>query len=83
VTTAAGALERAFRDERAAVPGTLTRRLDGDLALGEDVDQDAFVAAAVEWDRRGVPDRPGAWLTTTTLSHLSSVAGSSRASRRM
>ena len=27
--------------------------------------QDAFVAAAVEWDRRGVPDRPGAWLTTT------------------
>ena len=26
--------------------------------------QDAFVAAAVEWDRRGVPDRPGAWLTT-------------------
>jgi RNA polymerase sigma-70 factor (ECF subfamily) len=23
------------------------------------------VAAAVEWDRRGVPDRPGAWLTVT------------------
>ena len=23
------------------------------------------MAAAVEWDRRGVPDRPGAWLTTT------------------
>ncbi len=59
------ALERAFRDERAAVLATLTRRLDGDLALAEDVVQDAFVAAAVEWDRRGVPDRPGAWLTTT------------------
>ena len=58
-------LERAFRDERAAVLATITRRLDGDLAFAEDVVQDAFVAAAVEWDRRGVPDRPGAWLTTT------------------
>ena len=59
------ALEQAFRDERAAVLATVTRRLDGDLALAEDAVQDAFVAAAVEWDRRGVPDRPGAWLTTT------------------
>ena len=59
------ALERVYRDERAAVLATITRRLDGNLALAEDVVQDAFVAAAVEWDRRGVPDRPGAWLTTT------------------
>ena len=59
------ALERAYRDERATVLATITRRLDGDLALAEDAVQDAFVAAAVEWDRRGVPDRPGAWLTTT------------------
>jgi RNA polymerase sigma-70 factor, ECF subfamily len=59
------ALERAYRDERAAVLATITRRLHGDLALAEDVVQDAFVAAAVEWDRRGVPERPGAWLTTT------------------
>ena len=60
-----GALERAYRDERAAVLATITRRLDGDLALAEDVVQDAFVAAAVEWNRRGTPERPGAWLTTT------------------
>jgi RNA polymerase sigma-70 factor, ECF subfamily len=59
------ALERAYRDERAAVLATITRRLDGDLALAEDAVQDAFVAAAVEWDRHGVPDKPGAWLTTT------------------
>ena len=58
-------LERAYRDERAAVLATITRRLDGNLALDEDVVQDAFVAAAVEWDHRGVPQRPGAWLTTT------------------
>ena len=65
VSAAAGALERAYRDERAAVLATITRRLDGDLALAEDVVQDAFVAAAVDWDRRGAPERPGAWLTTT------------------
>ncbi|HEX2103901.1 MAG TPA: sigma-70 family RNA polymerase sigma factor, partial [Solirubrobacteraceae bacterium] len=60
-----GALERAYRDERAAVLATITRRLGGDLALAEDAVQDAFVAAAVDWDRGGVPERPGAWLTTT------------------
>ncbi len=65
MSAAAGALERAYRDERAAVLATITRRLGGDLALAEDVVQDAFVAAAVDWDRRGAPERPGAWLTTT------------------
>jgi len=65
VSAAAGALERAYRDERAAVLATITRRLGGDLALAEDVVQDAFVVAAVDWDRRGAPERPGAWLTTT------------------
>jgi RNA polymerase sigma-70 factor (ECF subfamily) len=65
VTAAAGAHERAYRDERAALLATLTRRLDGDHALAEDAVQDAFVAAAVDWERRGAPERPGAWLTTT------------------
>jgi RNA polymerase sigma-70 factor, ECF subfamily len=65
VSAGAGALERAYRDERPAVLATITRRLDGDLALAEDVVQDAFVAAAVDWERRGAPERPGAWLTTT------------------
>jgi RNA polymerase sigma-70 factor, ECF subfamily len=63
VNAATDALERAYRDERAQVLAVVTRRLDGDLALAEDAVQDAFVAAAVEWDRRGLPDRPGAWLT--------------------
>ena len=57
------ALERAYRDERAAVLATLARHLGGDIARAEDAVQDAFVAAAAEWPRRGVPDRPGAWLT--------------------
>jgi RNA polymerase sigma-70 factor (ECF subfamily) len=45
------------------VLATLTRQVGGDLALAEDAVQDAFVAAATDWPRRGVPRRPGAWLT--------------------
>ena len=60
MTDAARVLEEAFRTERATVLATITHRLGGDLALAEDVVQDAFVAAAVDWDRRGVPERPGA-----------------------
>ena len=59
------ALERAYRNERAAVLATLARHVSGDLELAEDAVQDAFAAAASDWPRRGVPDRPGAWLTVT------------------
>ena len=57
-------LERAFREERAQVVATLARRL-GDLQLAEDAVSEAFAAAAATWPSAGVPDRPGAWLTTT------------------
>lgn len=57
-------LERAFREERAQVVATLARRL-GDLQLVEDAVSEAFAAAAATWPSAGVPDRPGAWLTTT------------------
>ncbi len=61
----AAELDRAYRDEWATVLATLARQVGGDLALAEDAVQDAFVAAAAEWPRTGVPRRPGAWLTTT------------------
>ena len=43
---------------------TLIRQL-GDFQLAEDALQDAFAAAIVAWERDGVPQRPGAWITTT------------------
>jgi RNA polymerase sigma-70 factor (ECF subfamily) len=58
------AVERAFRDERAAVLATLIRHV-GDFQLAEDSVQDAFASAVATWPRDGVPDNPGAWLTTT------------------
>ncbi|MDX6691402.1 MAG: polymerase sigma-70 factor, subfamily [Solirubrobacteraceae bacterium] len=62
--TSAAAAEAAFREERAAVLATLIRQL-GDFQLAEDALQDAFAAAIVAWERDGVPERPGAWITVT------------------
>lgn len=40
-------------------------RLTGDVALAEDAVQEALEIALVRWPREGLPERPGAWLTTT------------------
>jgi RNA polymerase sigma-70 factor (ECF subfamily) len=39
-------------------------RLTGDIDRAEDALHDAVVVAADSWRRDGVPDKPGAWLTT-------------------
>ncbi|MFD7515035.1 RNA polymerase sigma factor [Streptomyces niveus] len=57
------AVEDAHRREWAAVLAA-TVRVTRDLDLAEECVQDAYTAALVEWARGGVPDRPGAWLTT-------------------
>ncbi|MTH80100.1 RNA polymerase sigma factor [Paracoccus aestuariivivens] len=53
-----------FRIERARLIASLARHLRGDLALAEDLAQDALVAALEVWPRQGVPDNPGGWLRT-------------------
>jgi RNA polymerase sigma-70 factor (ECF subfamily) len=58
------AAEAAFRAEAPRALATLTRVL-GDLDRAEDAVQDAFVVALERWPREGIPDRPGAWITTT------------------
>lgn len=58
------ALGDAWKEERARVLATVARRT-GDLQLAEDAVQEAFAQAVVSWPRDGVPQRPGAWLTTT------------------
>jgi RNA polymerase sigma-70 factor (ECF subfamily) len=59
---AAVTVERAWRQERAAVLASLIRHV-GDFQLAEDAVQDAFAAAVATWPRDGVPVNPGAWLT--------------------
>jgi RNA polymerase sigma-70 factor (ECF subfamily) len=41
-----------------------TVRITRDLDTAEDAAQDAYVQALRAWERDGLPDRPGAWLTT-------------------
>ena len=41
-----------------------TVRVTRDLDVAEESVQEAYVAALTAWARDGVPDRPGAWLTT-------------------
>ncbi|MGH8232375.1 MAG: RNA polymerase sigma factor [Steroidobacteraceae bacterium] len=68
-----GTIGAVWRIESARVIGSLTRMLR-DVGLAEEFAQDALVAALEQWPRRGVPDNPGAWLTTAAhnraLDHL-------------
>jgi RNA polymerase sigma-70 factor (ECF subfamily) len=41
-----------------------TVRVTRDLDLAEECVQEAYVSALTAWERDGVPERPGAWLTT-------------------
>jgi RNA polymerase sigma-70 factor (ECF subfamily) len=53
-----------FRREASQATATLIRLL-GDIDLAEEAVQDAFVVAIEPWPTDGIPDRPGAWITTT------------------
>ncbi len=57
------ALATAHRREWAFVLAA-TVRVTSDLDLAEECAQEAYVSALQTWGRDGVPDRPGAWLTT-------------------
>ena len=57
-------VDRLFREEQGRAVATLIRVL-GDFDLAEEAVQDAFIAAIETWPARGVPDNPGAWITTT------------------
>jgi RNA polymerase sigma-70 factor, ECF subfamily len=41
-----------------------TARLTRDLDLAEECTQEAYAQALQSWPQAGIPDRPGAWLTT-------------------
>ena len=57
-------VQRVWRDESARLIGALTR-MTRDLALAEDLAQDALVAALQQWPSEGIPDNPAAWLMQT------------------
>src|SRR6478735_292505 len=74
-------LAAALRDEWAAVVAA-TARLTGDLDLAEECAQEAFARAVEVWPHRGIPDRPGAWLTTVAANRARDVLRREAALRR-
>ncbi len=57
-------IDAVWRMESAKVIASVARVVR-DVALAEELAQDAFVAALEHWTDAGVPDKPGAWLMTT------------------
>lgn len=56
-------IERVFRAEYGRVVATLIR-LVGDFERAEDLVAEAFAVALERWPEDGIPEAPGAWLTT-------------------
>jgi RNA polymerase sigma factor (sigma-70 family) len=63
-TQTRAAIDAVWRIESPRVIARLAR-IVGDVALAEDLAQDAFVTALEQWPRSGVPENPGGWLMTT------------------
>lgn len=57
------AIGRVFREEHGAVVARLVATL-GDFDRAEEALQEAFIEALRRWPESGIPERPGAWLTT-------------------
>jgi RNA polymerase sigma factor (sigma-70 family) len=55
-------IRRLLREVAPQVLGIVVRRY-GDFAACEDAVQEAFIAAAAQWPREGMPENPRAWLT--------------------
>lgn len=75
------AIAAAHRDEWGAVVAA-TARLAGDLDLAEECTQEAFARAVEVWPERGIPDRPGGWLTTVAANHARDLLRRHAALRR-
>jgi RNA polymerase sigma-70 factor (ECF subfamily) len=66
------AVAAAFRESWGQIVATLIGAT-GDWDLAEESAQDAFTAALETWPQHGVPDRPGAWLTSVARNRATDV----------
>ena len=71
-----------FRREAGRMVATLTRIFGvHNLALAEDVVQDAFCRALEVWKFRGMPENPSAWLMATAKNRALDVLRRERTAR--
>jgi len=74
--------EHLFRREAGRITAALTRLFGmHNLALAEDVVQDAFCRALEVWKFRGVPENPAAWLMATAKNRALDVLRRERTAR--
>jgi RNA polymerase sigma-70 factor (ECF subfamily) len=74
--------EHLFRRESGRLVAALTRIFGvHNLALAEDVAQDAFCRALEVWKVRGIPENPAAWLMTTAKNRALDVIRRERTAR--
>jgi RNA polymerase sigma factor (sigma-70 family) len=74
--------EHLFRHEAGRIIATLTRLFGfHNLALAEDVMQDAFCRALEVWKFRGMPENPSAWLMTAAKNRALDVLRRERTAR--
>jgi len=75
-------IDRLFRGESGRLTAVLTRLFGvHNLALVEDVVQDAFCRALQVWKFRGMPENPSAWLMTTAKNRALDVLRRERTAR--
>ncbi|MDQ1710441.1 MAG: hypothetical protein QOG49_1826 [Frankiaceae bacterium] len=79
--TADDSIEDLLREFAPQVLGALVRR-HGQFDACEDAVQEALLAAAVQWQRDGVPDQPRSWLLTVASRRLVDAWRSDSARRR-
>src|SRR5690242_18623549 len=74
--------EHLFRREAGRITAALTRLFGmHNLALAEDVVQDAFCRALEVWKFRGMPENPSAWLMATAKNRALNVLRRERTAR--
>ena len=62
-------IEAVFRQESGRIIATLIR-ISGSFDLAEEAMQEAFAAAMAHWPAKGIPDNPGAWITSVAHRKL-------------
>jgi RNA polymerase sigma-70 factor (ECF subfamily) len=62
-------IERVFRQESGRIIATLIR-IAGSFDRAEEAMQEAFTAAVTNWPAKGIPDNPGAWITSVAHRKL-------------
>ena len=69
MTDAKTIAETVFREESGRIVASMIR-ISGSFDLAEEALQDAFASALVNWPARGIPEKPGAWITAVAHRKL-------------